>query len=208
MIARLHHITQDLLAASHAAQALAALEGGAKWIQFRTKLLRGPDLIEQALLIKNACVENGATFIVNDDPVLAKQLQADGVHLGKTDMPIGAARELLGTDFIIGGTANTAEDVAALIAAGVDYVGLGPFRNTSTKKNLSPILGLDGLLAIADLHAAQIPIIAIGGIETEDVREVVATGVHGIAVASGINQAQSPTDAVKLYFKNLDYVDA
>lgn len=207
VIARLHYITQDLLAQTHSEQANQAIEAGVQWIQFRTKLLRGPALIEQALQIKNACLQCGATLIINDDPVLAKQIGADGVHLGKTDMPIAAARELLGTDFIIGGTANTLEDVTLLVEQGVDYIGLGPFKSTKTKRNLSPVLGVDGLRHVAERGASEIPIIAIGGIETEDVKAIMEIGMHGIAVASGINQAADPIAAAELYLKNLDYVN-
>jgi len=207
-IARLHYITQDFLAKSHLEQALQAIEAGVEWIQFRSKILRGTALIEQALQIKNACVRSEVTFIVNDDPMLAKQLQADGVHLGKEDMPIDEARKLLGGEIIIGGTANTSDDVQQLISFGVDYIGLGPFRTTATKQNLSPVLGLDGLNKIAGQCASQIPIIAIGGIKIEDVKNIMETGVNGIAVASGINQAADPKGAAQLYLKNLDYVNA
>ena len=165
-------------------------------------------MIEQAVQIKNACTQNNVAFIVNDDPMLAKQLKATGVHLGKEDMPIATARALLGEDFIIGGTANTAEDIEAHIAAGADYIGLGPFKSTKTKQNLSPVLGMEGIKAIADKYAEQIPIIVIGGIEIDDVQSIKASGVHGVAVASGINQAADPKAAAQHYLKNLDYVNA
>lgn len=207
-IARLHFITQDLLAQSHLEQAVQAIEAGVKWVQFRSKILRGTELIEQAVQIKNACQQRDVTFIINDDPMLAKQLLASGVHLGKDDMPIVAARKLLGDHFIIGGTANTVADVEELIAAGVDYVGLGPFRFTPTKQNLSSVLGSEGLARIAGKFASRVPIIAIGGIEIEDVQTIRSTGVHGIAVASGINQAVDPKAAAQHYLKNLDYVNA
>jgi len=207
-ISRLHFITQDLLAQTHYEQSLQAIKAGVDWVQFRTKILRGTALIEQAVQIKNACVQNNVAFIINDDPVLTKQLEANGVHLGKEDMPIGDARKLLGDEFIIGGTANTTEDVEALIGQGVDYIGLGPFRLTKTKQNLSPVLGIDGLKNIVSQFATKIPIIAIGGIETSDVKNILDSGVHGLAVASGINQANDPKSAAQLYLKNLDYVNA
>ncbi len=207
-IAQLHFITQDFLAQSHLEQAVQAINAGVNWVQFRTKILTGVTLIEQALQIKNACTQNNVVFIINDDPMLAKQMNATGVHLGKEDMPIATARTLLGEDFIIGGTANTAEDIEAHIAAGADYIGLGPFKSTKTKQNLSPVLGMEGIKAIADNYASQIPIIAIGGIEIDDVQTIKASGVHGIAVASGINQAADPKTAAQHYLKNLDYVNA
>ena len=102
----------------------------------------------EAVRIQALCREYGATFIIDDHVELVKELHADGVHLGKKDMPIAEARQILGKDFIIGGTANTFEDVQMHYQAGADYIGCGPFRFTTTKKNLSPILGLEGYKAI------------------------------------------------------------
>jgi thiamine-phosphate pyrophosphorylase len=109
---------------------------------------------------------------------LVRELRADGVHLGKNDMPIAAARQLLGPGFIIGGTANTFADVKAISEAGGDYVGCGPFRFTTTKEKLSPILGLDGYRHIVSRMLAEgicIPIVAIGGIEADDIQPILAT---------------------------------
>ena len=102
---------------------------------------------------------------------LVKQIGADGVHLGKLDMPIKEARERLGKDFIIGGTANTFEDIRQHAADGADYIGCGPFRFTTTKQKLSPILGLDGYHSILTQMREKgitIPVVAIGGITRED----------------------------------------
>lgn len=97
-----------------------------------------------ALQVKEWCREQQATFLIDDRVALVKELQIDGVHLGKNDMPIAEARKILGDGFIIGGTANTFEDVKAHYEAGADYIGCGPFRFTTTKEKLSPILGLEG----------------------------------------------------------------
>ena len=125
--------------------ALMALEGGCKWIQLRMKEAPCEEVEAVALQLKPLCKEKEAILLLDDHVELAKKLEVDGVHLGKKDMPIDQARQLLGEAFIIGGTANTFEDVVQHYRAGADYLGIGPFRFTTTKKNLSPVLGLEGL---------------------------------------------------------------
>jgi thiamine-phosphate pyrophosphorylase len=148
------------------------------------------------------CEKYKVYSIINDFPQLAKKVGADGVHLGKQDMSPAQARTLLGKDFIIGGTANTFEDVEALYEAGVDYIGLGPLRLTETKKNLSPVLGLDGyadILQSCQANSIRIPIIAIGGIVYEDLAALYDLGLHGVAVSSAIKGAKNPIAAVKQF---------
>lgn len=182
-----------------------ALEGGCKWVQLRVK---SPDLITDeakaefmaslkamALEAQRMCREHGATFIIDDNVALVKEIGADGVHLGKKDMPISEARRILGKDFIIGGTANTFEDVKAHYEAGADYIGCGPFRFTTTKQGLSPILGLEGYRSIVSRMRAEgidMPIVAIGGITKEDIPEIMQTGVTGIALSGTILNAENP----------------
>ena len=115
-------------------------------------------------------------------------------------MPIGEARQILGEAFIIGGTANTFEDVKLHHAAGADYLGIGPFRFTTTKKNLSPVLGLEGYTSIlAQMNEAgiRIPVVAIGGIVAEDIPAIMETGVNGIALSGAILQAPDPVEETK-----------
>ena len=121
-----------------------ALEGGCRWIQLRMKDATDDEVRPVAIQALQLCRDYGATFIIDDRVELVRELGADGVHLGKNDMPIAEARRILGPDYIIGGTANTIWDVKAHYSAGADYIGCGPFRFTTTKKNLSPVLGLDG----------------------------------------------------------------
>ena len=115
---------------SYADGAKLALRGGCRWIQLRMKEAGDAEAEATALEVQALCKEHGATFIIDDRVELAKKVQADGVHLGKHDMPVAEARQLLGQEFIIGGTANTLEEVLALKQAGADYVGVGPFRFT------------------------------------------------------------------------------
>ena len=152
--------------------ALMALEGGCKWIQLRMKEAPCEEVEAVALQLKPLCKEKEAILILDDHVELARKLEVDGVHLGKKDMPIDEARQLLGESFIIGGTANTFEDVVQHYRAGADYLGIGPFRFTTTKKNLSPVLGLEGYTAIlSQMKEANIelPVVAIGGITYEAV---------------------------------------
>ena len=134
-------------------------------------------------------------------------LKVHGVHLGKNDMPAVDAREYLGAGAIIGVTANTAQDIIAYKKVDVDYVGLGPFRYTTTKSNLSPIIGLDGYRdIITEVRNAgvELPIVAIGGITLEDVAELMSTGVNGVAMSGAILSAENPTEYTKRVIEALN----
>lgn len=176
----------------------AFLNGGGKWVQLRMK--EQPFDLVQAVAEKIAlrCFDFGATFIINDFPYIAMHQYVAGVHLGKNDMTVLEARNLLGNHKIIGATANTLQDIQLHIASGADYVGLGPFRFTTTKKNLSPTLGLDYYWEVIQqlkIYGRSIPIVAIGGIKLEDVKELMATGIDGIAVSGAICQASDQQQA-------------
>lgn len=173
-----------------------ALDGGCKWIQFRMKNAEKSVFEQGALKVQQLCKDYGATFIVNDDVMLAKQIMADGVHLGKEDMSLVEAKEILGSGFIIGRTVNDFEDVRSTITdAAPDYFGCGPFRFTSTKKNLAPILGHAGykdILSKMRLSGVNIPLVAIGGICKADIKELLHDGVDGIALSGSILNATDP----------------
>lgn len=172
-----------------------ALEGGCKWVQLRMKGATDEEMLPVALEAKNMCCAAGATFIIDDHVELVKKIGADGVHLGKKDMPISEARKILGPDFIIGGTANTFEDVKSHYESGANYIGCGPFRFTTTKQGLSPILGLEGYTHIVEQMKANginLPIVAIGGITAEDIPDIMKTGVTGIALSGTVLRAEEP----------------
>ena len=174
-----------------------ALEGGCRWIQLRMKDATDEEVRPIAIQAQKWCKEANATFIIDDRVELVKELHADGVHLGKNDLPIHEARHILGDDFIIGGTANTLEDVLAHAQAGADYIGCGPFRYTTTKQRLSPILGLDGYRHIIEGMKAEgirLPIVAIGGITIADIPDIMQTGVTGIALSGTILRAENPVE--------------
>lgn len=198
---RLQFITHYTEKYSYIDSARIALEGGCRWIQLRMKEAKESVLEETAVIVQEMCKDYGATFIIDDYVPLVKKIKADGVHLGKNDMPIAEARRLLGDSFIIGGTVNSLEDVrTTLQSATPDYFGCGPFRFTSTKKNLAPILGHEGYRNIilgmeeAGIH---IPLVAIGGIGKEDIPELMADGVHGIALSGSILRAENPVEEMK-----------
>lgn len=185
---------------SHLDSVLIALEGGCRWIQLRMKEASPKDILPIAKEAMSLCRKYDATFIIDDFVELAKQIGADGVHLGKNDMPIAEARKILGKDFIIGGTANTFEDVQMLYKAGANYIGCGPFRFTTTKKNLSPILGLEGYQQIISLmkeHKISLPLVAIGGITKKDIPSLMQTGISGIALSGSILRSENPIEEMK-----------
>lgn len=181
-----------------------ALEGGCRWVQLRMKEATEVEFMAAAAEIGRLCKEHGATFVLDDHVEWVEKTGADGVHLGKNDMPIDEARKILGNDKIIGGTANTFEDVERLYRQGANYIGCGPFRFTTTKKNLSPVLGLEGYQHIVDQmksHGINLPIVAIGGILESDIKSILATGVSGIAVSGGILNAENPTEEMQRFLK-------
>lgn len=200
----LQFITHQTERYSYFDSARMALEGGCKWIQLRMKEAPLEEVEEVALRLKPLCKEYEAIFLLDDHVELAKKLEVDGVHLGKKDMPINEARRILGEGFIIGGTANTFEDVLQHYRAGADYLGIGPFRFTTTKKNLSPVLGLDGyrsILAEMDKADIHLPVVAIGGITYDDIPDVLATGVNGVALSGTILRADDPVAETRRILK-------
>lgn len=183
-----------------------ALEGGCRWIQLRMKDAQEVDFLLAAKQIGAMCKEYGATFILDDHVEWVGITGADGVHLGKNDMPVDEARNQLGANRIIGGTANTFEDVERLWRQGANYIGCGPYRFTTTKKNLSPVLGLDGyrhIISKMKAHDINIPVVAIGGILQPDIKDVMATGVSGIAVSGAILNAENPVKEMKRFIDSL-----
>jgi thiamine-phosphate pyrophosphorylase len=183
-----------------------ALDNGCDWIQMRFKNQNAKKSFALAEAVQFLCQEYLANFIINDNVHLAEQISADGVHLGLSDMSIQEARAILGKTKIIGATANTLEDVINHIKNECDYIGLGPFQFTKTKKNLSPILGLEGYTTIINnLNSTQkeTPIYAIGGITLENVESLMTTGIHGIAVSGIITKSNNKSKLITQLNYNL-----
>ena len=207
MFNKLQYISQGNTVEEQLHNIHKALDNGCDWIQMRFKNQNALEVFTLAEAVKIVCKEYLATFIINDNVHLAKQLDADGVHLGLSDMSAKEARLILGKTKIIGVTANTFEDVLQRTSEKCDYIGLGPFQFTTTKQNLSPILGLEGYRLIIQqtkIKNIQIPIYAIGGITLENVESLMKTGIHGIAVSGLITQSENLSQLitqlnVKLY---------
>lgn len=191
------HYTETI---SYLESARIALEGGCRWIQLRMKDATDEEVEPVAREVQTLCRDFGAYFVLDDRVELVKRLHTDGVHLGKLDMPVDEARAYLGPEFIIGGTANTFDDVQRLHRAGADYIGCGPFRYTTTKKNLAPILGLEGyrnILSQMEEWGINLPVVGIGGIGADDIADLKAAGLNGIALSGSILRAQDPVDEMK-----------
>lgn len=180
------------------------LEAGCRWVQLRLKGADDTEVFMVGKVLRQLCDQYEATLILDDVVRMVPVIGADGVHLGKQDMPVDEARQLLGPDKIIGGTANTIEDVERLAKQGANYIGCGPFRFTTTKKNLSPLLGLEGYAAILEqMRQKQIdlPLIAIGGITLEDVPDLIDLGVSGIAISGAILEAKKPEVMMRKFIR-------
>jgi len=195
MIQPLQYISQAPRTGTHLDSIEQVLQAGGKWIQLRIKNLPEAEILPFAISAQALCESYGAKLIINDFPHLAKAVGSYGVHLGLQDMPIAEARKIIGPEQIIGGTANTFEHIQQRVAEGADYIGLGPFRFTRTKENLSPIVGLEGyqqLMEKIQRAGIKTPIVAIGGIETADIPAILETGIYGIAISAALtNQIQT-----------------
>ncbi len=208
-IGKLHYITHFLADYPITQQVADVCEGGCRWVQLRVKQASTEQRLEHALAIQPILKHYNAKLIINDDVFVAKVVDSDGVHIGKEDMHPQEAREILGPGKIIGCTANTLEDVLRLSQYEIDYIGLGPFRFTSTKEKLSPVLGSEGIRNIIEVARAKgvhIPIIAIGGILLEDIDGLMDTGIRGVAVSGAIHQASDSVLACKTIVAQLTAV--
>ncbi|SIS49416.1 thiamine-phosphate diphosphorylase [Zobellia uliginosa] len=187
-IPKLHYISQGKTPEEHLENIQKACTSGAELVQLRLKNVKKSVVLKTAEKARELTAHFQTRLIINDHYQIAKEVQADGVHLGKTDADPVVARKLLGDYYIIGGTANTLDDCLALVKKGVNYIGLGPFRFTTTKENLSPIIPLIGYQGIVGELNSDMPIIAIGGITIDDVPEILKTGVYGIAASGEITK--------------------
>ena len=181
-----------------------ALRGGIRFVQLRMKDASDDDVLAIAKILRPECDKYAALLTVDDRINLLEKGLFDGVHLGKNDMPIAEAKKLTGNNFLLGATCNTADDVFAAIADGADYIGMGPFRFTTTKKNLSAILGLEGYCNIMQKlqsRGLKMSIYAIGGITVADLENLKQTGIYGVAISSVILDSQNPNDTIKQILK-------
>ncbi|UTX47056.1 thiamine phosphate synthase [Chryseobacterium sp. MA9] len=178
-----------------------ALDNGIKWVQVRWKNAPENELISLCEVSKQLCSEYQSVCIINDHVQIAKEIDADGVHLGLNDSTIEEARLILGENKIIGGTANTLSDVIQRIKESCDYIGLGPLRFTTTKEKLSPVLGFEGYQYIIDglrEKSIDIPrIFAIGSVTLEDILPLQEIGIYGVAVSGLITKQPTIINELK-----------
>lgn len=204
----LQFITNTLSKTPVTEQILAFIEGGGRWVQIRMKDASDEEIKAVVDAVKPKCIETGSFLLLNDRVELAKTLNVGGVHLGKEDMPVSKARMILGAAAVIGVTANTYADIAAVSNLDIDYFGIGPYADTKTKENLAPVLGLNGIRDICyemGKNEINIPHVAVGGITLDDVLPLIESGVNGIAVSGAIANADNIQKATADFLKLLPH---
>lgn len=185
------------LGRSHIFLAEEALKGGATVIQLRDKEKSGRELYKIGVKLREITKKYGGLFIVNDRLDIALAAGADGVHLGMNDLPISVARRIAGNNFIIGASVSSPEEAILAEKEGADYISAQSVFETSSKEDVK-VIGLEGLKAI--VKVSSLPVIAIGGINRDNVRDVMKTGVKGIAVISAVvskEDVRSATEELK-----------
>jgi len=180
----------------------AALRGGATAIQLREKSLSTLAQIQLGRELRRLTREAGALFIVNDRVDLALAVEADGVHLGQDDLPVDVARTILGPDAIVGGSAGNLDELRLSLAAGVDYLGVGPMYPTASKSDAGTAIGPAGLTAIR--QRTDLPIVGVGGIAGTNVPAVLAAGANGVAIISAVIGADDVEGAARRLRRTID----
>ena len=200
-VGRLHVITDEVLQDqfTHAELAAAAAAGGADVIQYREKRsISTREMIRVAGLMSLACQDLGASLLIDDRVDVAAAVGATAVHLGRDDLPPDVARQILGPDAIIGGTANSVEEAVKVARQPVDYLGVGPVFGTTSKGNrAAPMLGLERFAEIC--AAVDKPVIGIGNITVDRVADVLAVGAYGVAVLSAVVCQDDPQESCRAF---------
>lgn len=197
------HVLTDARGGRDALGVVAAAVGaGARVVQVRAKDCTDRVLYDFARRVVEICSAPGTTCIVNDRVDVACAIGAQGTHLGADDLPIAAVRRVAGPEHLIGGTARDPERATELVAAGADYLGVGPAYLTTTKSGLPAPLGPAGIAAVAD--AVTVPVVAIGGVTAERVPELLAAGARGVAVVAAVSAASDPAAATRKLLRALE----
>ena len=199
MLPKMYYISQGKNADEHLTNISNVLKNGIRLIQLRMKDCSAEEYIATAIKAREITKTYNGILIINDNLDVALACNADGLHLGLNDLSVTAARKVLGVNKIIGGTANTLADVLHRIEEGADYIGLGPYRFTTTKKNLSPVLGIYGYKMILN-HKNVMgvkPVYAIGGIEVNDLNALLDAGVYGVAASGMMTDTNSMQELIE-----------
>lgn len=188
MLPKLYYISQGKTLSEHFTNIQNALLAGIRMIQVRLKELTAASSENWFVQILEKCKKYDAICIINDEVDLALSLNADGVHVGRDDeKPSSIIKKVKNKKFIIGSTANNSSEFQMCIKEPIGYIGLGPVRQTTTKKNLSPILGINGIQDILYAYSTHLPIYAIGGIRISDVKALKEAGCYGVAVSGDLS---------------------
>lgn len=192
---RLYLVTDRELAASGSIESIVAeaIAGGVSMVQLREKSCSTREFVELALRLKELLAPLGVPLIINDRVDIALACNADGVHIGQSDMPYELARKILGDSKIVGLSVESLEQVELANKLDVDYIGVSPVFGTPTKIDTAAPFGLDGLRKAVEL--SKHPVVAIGGMNASTASSVMQCGADGIAVVSAIMAAPSPFDA-------------
>ena len=177
------------------------LKAGVTCVQLREKEAEDAFILQEAQELNALCRRYGVPFLVNDRPDLAQAAGADGVHVGQEDTGLTEARNLLGPNALLGGSAHTVEEALAAQAAGADYLGCGAVFGSGTKHNVSQ-MPLETLTAIC--QAVDIPVVAIGGVSLDNLPLLADTGIAGVAVISGLFAADDKTEAAQAFLRQLE----
>ena len=202
-ISKFHYLTQDLPHRSHAEQAHTACQAGANWVQYRCLTKTDAELIDEINEIATICDDWGATLILTNHYHLLDRVDAQGVHIEDFDADFAAIREHISDEKTLGASATNVEALLRVQNTGVvDYCGYGPFAHTDTKPNNKPLLGFQGYRELQK-HPIDIPAIAVGGIQLNDVEPLLETGIYGIAVSGAINLSVNPGAALKEFYRKI-----
>ena len=188
MIPKLHYISQGNSSEEHLTNIQNACNSGVELVQLGIEGLSEKKFLKVAEEAREITSHFQTRLIIKEYYKIAREIKADGVHLGKTDICPTIARKYLYTWQMIGANANTLQECETLIVKEVDYISLGPFRSSPTKNDVSPVLGLKGYAAITEVLKTDTPIIGFGDITTEDVTQILETGISGIAVSGAITR--------------------
>jgi thiamine-phosphate pyrophosphorylase len=202
VISKLQYISGASEGRTHEQNIELVCDAGCRWIQLRMKDVSQEEYLQVALRVREITRRYNAILIINDNPHVALHSKADGLHIGRTDLSIQAARDIVGDELIIGGSTNSIEDIREAVRNGFDYAGIGPFRFTTTKKNLNPVLGLEGISGILKQvknEGIKLPLVAIGGITENDAESLMNTGVYGLAVSSAITSSVNTEVTVRKF---------
>lgn len=206
-ISKFHYLTQDLPHRSHAEQSEIACKAGANWIQYRCFTKNDSELITELHHVASICDDWGATLILTDHYHLLDKVDAQGVHLEDMNADFKSIRDIISDEKTLGASSNSIEDIQRIHASGaVDYIGCGPFSVTKTKPNDYPLIGVEGYRVLINKMSElgiDLPLLAVGGINSEDIEPLLGTGIYGIAVSAAVNLASDPGFALKDIYKKI-----